>query len=117
MSHPLFMALFRDARSAAAAAREVQLMGIASEDLSVVAADHQKEGILAGQMGGSPGSEIEDSPAASRLGELGGYILAAIAIGFPGSRAAVAAGPLAALLGEVRGHTAGGVEPNRGTVR
>jgi hypothetical protein len=111
MSHPLFMALFRDARSAAAAAREVQLMGIASEDLSVVAADHQKEGILAGQIGGSPGSEIEDSPAAARLGELGGYILAAIAIGLPGTGAVVAAGPLAAELGEAAGHAAGGLKP------
>jgi hypothetical protein len=110
MSHPLFMALFRDARSAAAAAREVQLMGIASEDLSVVAADHQKEGVLAQQIGGSPGSEIEDSPAAARLGELGGYILAAIAIGMPGTGAVVAAGPLAAEIGEAAGHAAGGLK-------
>ena len=109
MSHPLFMALFRDARSAAAAAREVQLMGIASEDLSVVAADHHKEGILAGQIGGSPGSEIEDSTAAARLGELGGYILAAIAIGMPGTGALVAAGPLSAEIGEAAGHAAGGL--------
>jgi len=109
MSHPLFMALFRDARSAAAAAREVQLMGIASQDLSVVAADHHKEGALAEQIGGSPGSEIEDSPAAGRLGELGGYILAAIAIGMPGTGAVVAAGPLAAEIGEAAGHAAGGL--------
>jgi hypothetical protein len=101
------MALFRDLRSAAAAAREVQLMGIASEDLSVVASDHRKEGQIAGQIGGSPGSEIEDSPSAARFGELGGYILAAIAIAIPGTGAIVAAGPLAAELGEAAGHAAG----------
>jgi hypothetical protein len=110
MSHPLFMALFQDSRSAAAAAREVQLMGIPNDDLSVVASDHRREGIIAGEIGGSPGSEIEDSPAAARFGELGGYILAAIAIGMPGTGALVAAGPLAAELGEAAGHAAGGLK-------
>jgi hypothetical protein len=38
---------------------------------------------------------------------LSGYILAAIAIGLPGTGAVVAAGPLAAELGEVAGHVAG----------
>ena len=72
-----------------------------------MAADHHTEGAIADQIGGSPGSEMEDSPAASRLGELGGYILAAIAIGLPGTGAIVAAGPLAAEFGEVAGHAAG----------
>ena len=107
MSHPLVMALFPDSRTAAQAARDVQQLGVAREDLSVVAASHQKEEELAGQMGGSPGSELEDSAAAARLGELGGYILAAIAIGLPGTGALVAAGPLAAELGEAAGHAAG----------
>ena len=107
MSHPLLLALFRDAGTAAAAAREVHEAGIGREDLSVVASDHHTEGKIAEQIGGSPGSEIEDSPAASRLGELGGYILAAIAIGMPGTGALVAAGPLAAELGEAAGHAAG----------
>lgn len=82
-------------------------MGITREDLSVVASSHRTEGEIAEQTGGSPGSEIEDSPAASRLGELGGYILAAIAIGMPGTGALVAAGPLATGLGEAAGHAAG----------
>jgi hypothetical protein len=107
MSHPLLMALFHDSRAAAAAAREVQLAGVAREDLSVVASSHRKEEEIAEQIGGSPGSEIEDSPAAGRLGELGGYILAAIAIGLPGTGGVVAAGPLAAELGEAAGHAAG----------
>jgi hypothetical protein len=110
MSHPLLMALFRDAGAAAAAARDVHALGIERADLSVVAADHQVEGTIARQIDGSPGSEIEDSPAASRLGELGGYILAAIAIGLPGTGALVGAGPLAAELGEAAGHAAGDLE-------
>ena len=67
------------------------------------------KGTIAEQIDASPGSEIEDSPTASRLGELSGYILAAIAIGLPGTGAVVAAGPLAAELGEVAGHVAGQV--------
>jgi hypothetical protein len=101
------MALFRDSAAAAAAAREVHLAGVAREDLSVVASTHRKEEEIAEEIGGSPGSEIEDSAAAGQLGELGGYILAAIAIGMPGTGAIVAAGPLAAELGEVAGHAAG----------
>ncbi len=78
-------------------------LGVDRADLSVVARDHQDEGRIASQIDASPGSEIEDSSAASRLGELGGYILAAIAIGLPGTGAVVAAGPLAAELGEAAG--------------
>jgi len=58
-------------------------------------------------VGGSPGSEIEDSRRAGHLCELGGFFLAAIAIGMPGTGAIVAAGPLAAELGEAAGHVAG----------
>src|SRR5688500_17510719 len=96
MSHPLLMALFRDLSSAAAAARGAHALGVDRADLSVVARDHQDEERIATQIEGSPGSEIEDSSTASRLGELSGYILAAIAIGLPGTGAVVAAGPLAA---------------------
>ena len=74
-----------------------------------MARDHEDEGRIANQIEASPGSEIEDSHAASRLGELSGYILAAIAIGLPGTGAVVAAGPLAAELGEAAGHVAGQV--------
>ena len=103
------MALFGDVSAAAAAARGAQALGVDRSDLSVVARDHQDEGRIANQIEASPGSEIEDSQAASRLGELSGYILAAIAIGLPGTGAVVAAGPLAAELGEVAGHVAGQV--------
>jgi hypothetical protein len=107
MSHPLLMALFRDRSGAARAARQLHVLGIPREDLSVVASDHQTEGNIADEVGGSPGSEIEDSRAAGHLGELGGLLLAAIAIGMPGTGALVAAGPLAAELGEAAGHVAG----------
>src|SRR5436853_7878266 len=107
MSHPLLLALFGDQRAATAAARELRAQGVARADLSVVASDHQTEGVIANEVGGSPGSEIEDSRRAGRLGELSGLVLAAIAIGMPGTGALVAAGPLAAELGEVSGHVAG----------
>jgi hypothetical protein len=109
MSHPLVLALFSDVSSAAAAARGAHALGVDRADISVVARDHEDEGRIANQIDASPGSEIEDSRAASRLGELSGYILAAIAIGLPGTGAVVAAGPLAAELGEVAGHVAGQV--------
>jgi hypothetical protein len=109
MSHPLLMALFRDVSSAAAAARELRAQGLDRADLSVVARDHSDEGRIANQIDASPGSEIEDSPIMHRLGELSGYILAAIAIGLPGTGAVVAAGPLAAEIGEAAGHVGGQV--------
>ena len=109
MSHPLLMALFADVAAAAGAAREAHALGVDRSDLSVVARDHSDEGRIANQIEATPGSEIEDSPSASRLGQLSGYILAAIAIGLPGTGAVVAAGPLAAELGEVAGHVAGQV--------
>ena len=110
MSHPLLLGLFENVSAAAGAARELHALGVRAEDLSVVARDHQVEGTIAKQINGSPGSELEDSPTASRLGELSGYVLAAIAIGLPGTGAVVAAGPLAAELGEVAGHVAGDLD-------
>lgn len=101
------MALFYDISAAAGAARELHALGIVRADLSVVARDHQVEGTIADQIDASPGSEIEDSSTAARLGELGGYVLAALAIGLPGTGAVVAAGPLAAELSEAAGHVAG----------
>lgn len=103
------MALFSDVSAAAAAARGAHALGVDRGDLSVVAHHHHDEKRISNQIDASPGSEIEHSPAASRLGELGGYILAAIAIGLPGTGAVVAAGPLAAELGEVAGHVGGQV--------
>ena len=101
------MALFADRNVAARAARGMSGLGVPRQDLSVVATNHQTEGVIADEVGGSPGSEIEDSRRAGRLGEIGGLVLAAIAIGFPGTGALVAAGPLAAELGEASGHVAG----------
>ena len=101
------MALFQDVSAAAGAARELHGLGLGAGDVSIVARDHHVESTIARQIDASPGSEIEDSPTASQLGELSGYLLAAIAIGLPGTGAMVAAGPLAAELGEAAGHAAG----------
>src|SRR6185436_19430370 len=107
--HPLVLALFDDPASAAAAARDLRALGIARERVSVVARSHEEEGALADAGGASPGSEIEDSAAASRLGELSGHLLAAIALVLPGVGPIVVDGPLAAGLGEAAGHLAGGI--------
>ena len=107
--HPLILALFDDPASAAAAARDLRGLGIPRERVSVVARSHEEEGALADATGASPGSEIEDSAAASRLGELSGHLLAAIALVLPGVGPIVADGPLAARLGEAAGHVAGGI--------
>jgi hypothetical protein len=104
MSHPLVMALFPDRASAETAARQVHRLGVPHDDLSIVASTHQLEGTIADDVDASPGSEIEDSRTAGRVGEIIGSILGAIAVGLPGTGAIVAAGPLAAELGEVAGH-------------
>jgi hypothetical protein len=58
-------------------------------------------------MDATPGADIEDSRPAARLGELGGQVLAAIAVVLPGIGPIVTAGPLSAGLGEAAGHVAG----------
>jgi len=107
--HPLVLALFNEPGSAAAAARDLRALGIPRERVSVVARSHDEEGALAEASGASPGSEIEDSNAAARLGELSAHLLAAIALVLPGVGPIVADGPLAAGLGEAAGHVAGGI--------
>jgi hypothetical protein len=107
--HPVVLALFDDPAAAAAAARGLRGLGIARARVSVVARSHAEEGALADATGASPGSEIEDSAAASRLGELSAHLLAAIALVLPGIGPIVADGPLAAALGEAAGHAAGGI--------
>jgi hypothetical protein len=109
MAHPLVLALFQDRTATAAAVHRLRELGIDRARLSVVCRTHQDEGELAEQIGATPGAEIEDSPAASRLGELSGLILAAIALVLPGIGPIVSAGPLAADLGEAAGHMAGGI--------
>ncbi len=110
MSHPLVLALFSDPPDAAAAGRELRGIGIPQLEISIVARSHDDEGALARQSGGSPGSEIEDSRPAGRLGELSAHLLAAIALVMPGIGPIVADGPLAAGLGEAAGHLAGGLK-------
>jgi hypothetical protein len=109
MSHPLVVALFPAPSAAAAAARALHGAGIARDQISVISRNHDEESQFAADMNVTPGAEIEDSAVASRLGELSGHILAAIALVLPGIGPIVAAGPLAAGLGEAAGHVAGGV--------
>ena len=109
MPHPLVLALFGDAAAAATAARNLRALGVPLEGVSIVARSHDEEGEVARAAGASPGSEIEDSAPASRLGELGAHLLAAIALVMPGIGPIVADGPLAARLGEAAGHLAGGI--------
>lgn len=107
--HPLVLALFEDAPTAAEAARDLRSAGVPRERVSIVARTHDEEGELSRVAGASPGSEIEDSRPASRLGELSAHMIAAIAIVMPGIGPIVADGPLAAGLGEAAGHLAGGI--------
>jgi hypothetical protein len=109
MPHPLVLALFDDAERAARAARGLRDLGVARERVSIVARSHDEEGELAEAADASPGSEIEDSRPASRLGELSGHLIAAIALVMPGIGPIVADGPLAAGLGEAAGHLAGDI--------
>jgi hypothetical protein len=109
MPHPLVVAIFSTPAAAAAGARAVHALGVARDEISVVTRNHDEEGALAHQMDATPGADIEDSRPAARLGELGGQVLAAIAVVLPGIGPIVAAGPLSAGLGEAAGHVAGGV--------
>src|SRR5688500_9076194 len=108
MSHPLVLALFEDPSKAAAAARDLRSLGVPQQRVSIVARSHDEEGELARAADASPGSEIEDSRPASRLGELSAHLLATIALVMPGIGPIVVDGPLAAGLGEAAGPVAGG---------
>ena len=109
MAHPLVLALFSTRDAAASAARALHAARVPRDRISVISRNHDEESALASDLDATPGSEIEDSPAAGRLGELSAYILAAIALVLPGVGPIVAAGPLAAGLGEAAGHVAGGL--------
>ncbi len=109
MPHPLVFGLYSTPSAAAAGARALHALGVARDQISVVSRNHDEEGALAEQMDASPGADIEDSRPAARLGELGGQVLAAIALVMPGIGPIVAAGPLSADLGEAVGHAAGGL--------
>src|SRR5687767_9998683 len=109
MAHDLVLGLFQQPAAAADAARALRALGVARDRVSIVAKNHDDEGVLANAAGASPGSEIEDSRPASRLGELSAHLLAAIAVVMPGIGPIVADGPLAAGLGEAAGHLAGSI--------
>ncbi len=105
--HALVVALFPSAAAAAAAAQALHGLRIDREAISVVARDHVEARALAERMDATPGSELEDSRPAGRLGELAGRIVAAVALVLPGIGPIVAGGPLAAELGEAAGHAVG----------
>jgi hypothetical protein len=107
VSHPLVLALFPTPSTAADAAGALHVLGIRSESISVVAHTHADAQALADRMDATSGVDLEDSRPAARLGELGGRVLATVALVLPGIGPIVAAGPLAAELGEMAGHVAG----------
>jgi hypothetical protein len=109
MSHALVLGLFELPSNASDAARALRGLNIPRERVSIVARSHDEEVDLAEVSGGSPGSEIEDSRPAARLGELSAHLFSAIALVMPGIGSIVVDGPLAAELGEAAGHIAGGV--------
>lgn len=109
MPHPLVLALYPSPSAAAAGARAAHAAGASHDNISVVSRNHDEDTALAARMDATPGAELEDSRAAGRLGELSGYVLAAIALVLPGLGPIVAAGPLSAGLGEAAGHAAGGL--------
>ena len=109
MTHPLILGLFESPSAAAAGARALRQLGLPSERVSIVARNHDEAGELARAADASPGSEMEDSRIASRLGELSAHLIAAIAVVLPGVGPIVADGPLAAGMGEAAGHLAGGL--------
>jgi hypothetical protein len=103
------LGLFSTPSTAADAAGALHTLGISRESLSVVAHTHEDAQALAARMDATVGVDLEDSRPAARLGELGGRALATVALVMPGIGPIVAAGPLAAELGEMAGHVAGGL--------
>jgi hypothetical protein len=101
--------LYKSPAAAALGARALHDAGVTRDQISVISRNHDEDTALARQMDAMPGVDIEDSRVAARLGELSGYVLAAMALVLPGIGPIVAAGPLAAGLGEAAGHAAGGV--------
>jgi hypothetical protein len=109
MPHPLVVGLFDTAGQAAGAARRLRELGVPATRVSIVARTHDEEATLARMADASPGSEIEDSLTGTRLGELSGHLIAAVALIVPGVGPIVADGPLAAGLGDAAGHLLGGL--------
>ena len=116
-THPLVVGLFASADKAISAARALRDMGVPHERVSIVARSHDEEGVIARASGGSPGSELEDSATAARIGEIGAHLLSAVALVMPGIGPIVADGPLAAGLAEAAGHVAGRSGPDARAAR
>ena len=108
-THPLVVGLFDSDDQAISAARALRAMGVPHEAVSIVARTHDEEGVIARASGASPGSELEDSLTAARIGEIGAHMLSAMALVMPGIGPIVADGPLSAGLAEAAGHVAGGI--------
>jgi hypothetical protein len=104
------LGLFPDAPSAARGVRAARQLGIEGLRLSIVARTHEDEVAFTREHGGSPGADLEHSPVAARLAELGASVVAALALVLPGIGPIVAAGPLGVELGEVAGHAAGDLQ-------
>jgi hypothetical protein len=107
--HSLVIALFGSSDNATSAARALRGIGVSHERVSIVARTHDDEGVIAHAADASPGSELEDSATAARIGELGAHLVSAMALVMPGIGPIVADGPLAAGLAEAAGHVAGGI--------
>jgi hypothetical protein len=101
------LGLFATPSTAAGAAAALHALGIRRESLSVVAHTHADAQALADRLDATAGVDLEDSRPAARLGELGGRVLATVALAMPGIGPIVAGGPLSAELGEMAGHAAG----------
>jgi hypothetical protein len=113
MAHPVVLALFMNRDAASAAGPALHALGIPSTAISVVARTHKEEAVLAHALSATPGAEIEDSPTASRLGEIAGRAIALVAVILPGIGPIVAGGPLGAefaeISGEISAHLPGGL--------
>jgi hypothetical protein len=107
--HPLVVGLFDSSEKAITAARALRAMGVPHAAVSVVARTQDEEGVIARASGASPGTELEDSVTAARIGEIGAHLVSAVALVMPGIGPIVADGPLAAGLAEAAGHAAGGI--------
>ena len=106
VSHPLVLGLFSTPSMAADAAGKLHGLGIRRESLSVVAHTHADAQALADRMDATAGVDLEDSRPAARLGELGGRVVATVALAMP-DRAHRCGGAARGELGEAAGHVAG----------
>ncbi len=111
-THSLVVGLFGFADKATAAARALRDMDVPHERVSIVARSHDEEGVIARASGGSPGSELEDSATAARIGEISAHLLSAVALVMPGIGPIVADGPLAAGSGGSRRSRCGRCGPH-----